>query len=164
MKLFLTVGSMLPFDRMVLAVDAWAARHPGSEVFAQIGRGARRPQHFEAVEMLTPDDYRRRLAWADLVVSHVGMGTVIAAAELQRPLLLMPREVARGEVTSDHQQATARWLAGRPGLEIVAGEQELLAALERPRNFGAPAMLAPVAPRLLDALKRFADEALAARR
>lgn len=164
MKLFLTVGSMLPFDRMVLAVDDWAAQHPDSEVFAQIGHGARRPQHFETAEMLTPDHYRRRMSWADLVVSHVGMGTVIAAAELQRPLLLMPREVTRGEVTSDHQQATARWLLGRPGLEIVSGEQELLAALDRPRELGSPARLAPTSPRLLEELKRFTDEAVSARR
>ncbi len=34
--IFVTVGEQLPFDRLVRAVDEWAAAS-GKEVFAQIG-------------------------------------------------------------------------------------------------------------------------------
>lgn len=157
MKLFLTVGSMLPFDRLTRALDAWAAQHPQAQVFGQVGRGGYLPQHFEAVEMLTPAEYRSRMLWSDLVVSHVGMGTVIAAAELVRPLLLMAREVKRAEVTSDHQMATARWLSGRPGIVAAADEQELIERLATVQAWGRPDAMGAASPRLLGRLRELAD-------
>lgn len=164
MKLFLTVGSMLPFDRLTRALDGWMAQHPEAQAFGQIGQGGYRPQHFEAVEMLQPSEYRERMLWADLVVSHVGMGTVIASAELARPLLLMAREVKRGEVTSDHQTATARWLSGRPGIVAAADEQELLQRLATVQAWGRPNAMGAVSPLLLDRLRELADSVGAGRR
>ena len=35
--IFVTVGSQLPFDRLVRAVDDWAAGNGGAAAFAQIG-------------------------------------------------------------------------------------------------------------------------------
>ncbi len=55
--IFLTVGTQLPFDRLVAAVDAWAARQPGQEVFGQIsdpGPAGYRPKHFAWVADLDP--------------------------------------------------------------------------------------------------------------
>lgn len=160
MKLFLTVGSMLPFDRLTQALDDWAAAHPDCEVFGQIGQGGRPARHMATVAMLSPAEYRQRLVWADVLVSHVGMGTVIAAAELGRPLVLMPRDPGRGEVTSEHQQACARWLKLRPGVVVVNDAQELAAALERRQDLGMPAPVAPVSERLLSALRDFTAQAL----
>ena len=130
MKIFLTVGSMLPFPRLVRAVDAWAARTPQAEVFAQIGDGAETPQNFSSSPMLTPKSYRQHFAEADLVVSHVGMGTVITAAALDRPLLLLPRRPDLGEVTSGHQLATAQWLRDKPGITIAEEAAQLVSLLD----------------------------------
>ncbi len=45
-SIFVTVGTELPFDRLVRAIDHWAGeRGRGSEVFAQIGRTQFRPEH-----------------------------------------------------------------------------------------------------------------------
>ena len=41
--IFATVGTQLPFDRLIVALDQWAASSPDVEVFAQIGRGEYRP-------------------------------------------------------------------------------------------------------------------------
>lgn len=149
---------MLPFDRLTRALDGWAVQHPEAVVFGQVGQGGYRPQHFEAVEMLNPAEYQRRMLWSDLVVSHVGMGTVIAAAELARPLLLMAREVKRSEVTSDHQTATARWLSGRPGIVAVADEQDLLRRLATVQEWGRPEAMGSASPLLLGRLRELANE------
>lgn len=119
MRIFLTVGSMLPFDRLVLAMDDWARLNLSAEVFAQVGRGAAAPSHMKYVEMVDPAEYRKHFAWADVVVSHVGMGTVITAAELGKPLVLLARRPKLQEVTSNHQIATANWLGKRPGVLIA---------------------------------------------
>lgn len=130
MKLFVTVGSMLPFDRLIRAVDGFVATRPDIEAFAQIGETRERPTHMASRTMMSPTEYRERFAQADVVVSHVGIGTVITASELDKPLIMLPRKTELHEVTNAHQQATARWLAGRPGVHIVETEAELLATID----------------------------------
>lgn len=130
MRLFVTVGSMLPFDRLVRAIDEFVASRSDIEAFAQVGETRHRPRHMESRQMMTPADYRRMFERADVVVSHVGIGTVITASELGKPLVMLPRRMELQEVTSRHQQATARWLAGRPGVHIVSTEAELPARID----------------------------------
>lgn len=131
MKVFVTVGSMLPFDRLVRAADDWAAAHHEARVVAQIGDGSFRPRAMMFESMMAPSEYRQQCANADLIVSHAGMGTVITAAEVGRPLVVLPRRPDLGEVTSNHQLATARWLADRPGIAVIESEAELAAAIDR---------------------------------
>lgn len=130
MKLFVTVGSMLPFDRLVDAMEAWAAAHPQAEVFAQIGRSRRRPRSMRCEQMLAPQEFRRRVAEADLIVAHAGMGTVLSALEAGRPLVVLPRRPEAREVTSTHQLATARWLAAHPGIVVADDESRLGPAID----------------------------------
>jgi len=52
--ILVTVGSMLPFDRLIEAMDKWAADHPGHSLFAQIGKGASSAD--------PPEVWRERLA------------------------------------------------------------------------------------------------------
>lgn len=125
MKIFLTVGSMLPFDRLVKAVDAWAQNSPNMAVVAQIGETTLCPVHIEFKPMVTPVEYRKYCAASDLIISHVGMGTVITASELGKPLVMLARRPDLQEVTSNHQVATALWLRGRPGIHIAESEDEL---------------------------------------
>lgn len=129
MKVFVTVGSMLPFDRLVDATEAWAAAHPEAEVFAQVGDSARRPAAMGWTRMLAPREFRQRLDWADLVVAHAGMGTVLGALEAGRPLVVLPRRPEAREVTSAHQLATARWLAAHPGITVAEQAADLPAAI-----------------------------------
>lgn len=137
----MTVGSMLPFDRLVTAMDQWAQQHPAASVFAQIGEGGRPPRHVEYLEMIDPTAFRQRCRECDVIVSHLGTGTLLMAAEVQRPLVALPRRHDLREVNSDHQLAAATWLQGRPGVEIVESEAGLGAAIERmtgragPRDF-----------------------------
>jgi UDP-N-acetylglucosamine transferase subunit ALG13 len=131
MKIFLTVGSMLPFDRLVRAVDKWAKDHFNAEVFAQIGETDLRPLNIEYCTMISPSAYRKHFSDCDLVVSHVGMGTIITAAELCKPLLMLPRRVDLQEVTSNHQIDTVKWLEGRPGVFIIYSENDLGDAIHK---------------------------------
>ena len=126
--IFVTVGTQLPFDRLVSAIDDWAGLHPGVEVFAQIGPTALVPRHMQHAPFLPParaDDLMRR---AEVIVAHAGMGSVLTAQALNKPIVIVPRHAALGEHRNDHQLATARWLESRPGV-IVAWEPADVAAL-----------------------------------
>lgn len=137
MRVFVTVGSMLPFDRLIRAVADWAASHPDVTVVAQVGQGGYGPENIIHHAMLTPQQYRENCGAADVIVSHLGMGTVITAAELGKPLVALPRRPELAEVTSDHQMATAGWLRDRPGVIVVDHESELGAAILRADASGA---------------------------
>ena len=147
-SVFVSVGSMMPFDRLVRAMDEWAAAHPDVPVEIQIGRGKYEPTHARFVRLMPVDQYRRRVAEAQLFVAHAGMGSIIAAIEAGKPLLMLPRLQTQGEHNTDHQLATAASMGVRPGLHVAADAADLQAR--------ASALLAdtgtPPAP-----IARFAD-------
>lgn len=123
--IFASVGSMLPFDRFVRAVDEWAGEHPEAPVFLQIGNGEYEPRHAEWARIVPHADYARRLNECALFVAHVGMGSILQALEARKQMLLMVRDHSRGEHTTDHQLHTARRFAATPGLRITDDETEL---------------------------------------
>ena len=120
--IFVTVGSQLPFDRLVGAVDAWAAKRPDVELFGQVGDTTRPPVHFASVSTMSPEEYQRRFAEAELIVGHAGMGTIIAALELGKPLLMLPRLGSLKESRNDNQVGTARHFRAFDLFEVVETE------------------------------------------
>ena len=132
--IFLTVGTQLPFDRLVRAVDAWAGeRGAGDKVFGQIaepGKGGHLPRHFDWVPHLDPEVFRHRFSAANLIVAHAGMGSLISALTASKPILILPRRAAIGEHRNDHQLATARHFAGRSGVTTCMDETEVGPALD----------------------------------
>lgn len=117
----------MPFDRLVRAMDEWAAAHPDVAVEIQIGRGKYEPVHASFVRLMPVDRYRRRVADARLFVAHAGMGSIIAAIEAGKPLLMLPRLRVEGEHNTDHQLATAASIGARPGLHVAADATDLKA-------------------------------------
>lgn len=112
-RIFVTVGTQLPFDRLIAAVLDWA-KHDGS-VFRQIDiqYGATKlemPQNpkIRHTDFMSPADYQRCFEDADLIISHAGMGTIMQAAKLEKPVVIMPRRASYGEHRNDHQLGTAR--------------------------------------------------------
>ena len=127
--IFVTVGSQMPFDRLIKAMDAWAAEHPEHRVEAQIGDSTYVPLSMTVYASMPPKLFIRKMAEADVVVAHAGMGTIINAAEYRKPLVLMPRRGTLRETRNDHQVATARWLNEKPGIFVADTETNLPGAL-----------------------------------
>lgn len=124
--IFVAVGTQGPFDRMIRPIDAWAAKNHRDDVFAQIGRNAWLPTRLRWVEHLDAGEFRTCVERAEVVIAHAGMGTVLTALELGKPVLIMPRRAALGEQRNDHQLATVRKLEGL-GLATVAHDEVELA-------------------------------------
>ena len=108
--IFVTVGSDIPFDRLIKAVDRWAGGQRRHDVFAQIGRGGWEPSFISFAAMLEPPAFNEYLAASEMVVGHAGMGTILSALQNSKPILVMPRRGQLGETRNDHQMATARQL------------------------------------------------------
>jgi beta-1,4-N-acetylglucosaminyltransferase len=110
--IFLTVGSMFPFDRLIQAVDDMVGDgRITDKISAQIGDGKYEPKNFPFKRFMGKPEYERELAAATYLIAHAGAGTIALALETGKPLLVLPRLSANKEHVNDHQIATARKFA-----------------------------------------------------
>lgn len=126
MKVFVTVGAQMPFDRLIAAVDAWACEHLAQHsFFAQVGETRYRPAHIDFSELLEPPEFKRRVEWADVLVAHAGMGSILTALQYGKPILVMPRLGRLKETRNDHQVATARRFMEMGKVAVAMDESEI---------------------------------------
>jgi len=152
--IFLTVGTILPFDRLVRALDDWAADETRTDIFGQIGDlgpDNYRPRAFPWQERLTPMEFRQRIETADIIVAHAGIGTIVDALTRSKPVVIMARRHALREHVNDHQLETVRKFADRPGVHVV----------EEPRQIGA-AMAAALSSGPVESIPEDAQDSLIA--
>lgn len=128
--IFVTVGTQLPFERLLESVDLWAGKNPNQTVFAQVGQTQYSPRHFQTTISMTPNEYDDYLSEADVIIGHVGMGTIISGIKFNTPLILMPRHADKGEHRNDHQLSTARQFGKLSLVTIVDSQEELESALD----------------------------------
>lgn len=156
--ILVTVGAQMSFPRLVDAIDDWAAGRPDAEVLAQIGDQSPTPARVDHVPLVDPDELRRLIRQAEVVVAHAGMGTIITCLDLGTPLIVFPREGARRETRNDHQVATANHFRDRAGIWVAESEQALHDLLDRRAELRAQTPTAPeTSPRLLATIRDFID-------
>jgi len=107
--IFLTVGTLFPFDRLVRAIDdAVETGVIDQPVFAQIGKTSYTPRNMDFTESLDKLTFDKKVTDAAYIISHAGIGSITIALEQKRPLLVMPRLKRYKEHVNDHQVATAK--------------------------------------------------------
>ena len=129
--IFVTVGTQLPFERLVLAMDEWAKRNSSEEVFAQTGPDPSTYLNLSCEEFVMPDRADELFRSAELIVSHAGMGSILTAQKYRKPIIIVPRKASLGEHRNEHQRATAKWLGDRPGVSVAWEVEELIELLDR---------------------------------
>jgi len=140
--IFVTVGTDLPFDRMVKVIDDWARRHGRQDVFAQIGEGGWEPEYIRFSNFLEPPEFAKLFKSASVIISHAGMGTILSALHHGKPILVMPKRASLGEHRSEHQVATAKRMHELGNVNVAFDETELrerldhLDQLAMPRRIG----------------------------
>jgi UDP-N-acetylglucosamine transferase subunit ALG13 len=157
--IFVTVGGQLPFDRLVHAVDQWAEQRRRADVFAQIGRSTTPPAHIQWEQFLSPDEFEAKAREAEVIVAHAGMGSILTAFELEKPIIVMPRRAHLGEHRNDHQWATVKNLGKHTGVTAVPDEEALLHELDHLDRLEAPSHEpGPEYARLLDFVRGAIEE------
>ncbi len=125
--IFVTVGTQLPFDRLIEAIDTMAPRL-GRPVFAQTSDSRYEPRNIEWKPFIRPLEVDRFFGEAEVIVAHAGIGTILTAQRLGKPVIVFPRRASLGEHRNEHQLATVSQLEGRRGI-YVARDAETLEAL-----------------------------------
>lgn len=157
--ILLSVGTQLPFDRLIRAVDCWARDRGRTDVVAQIGVTRYRPVAMQSFSHLGYDEFRDLQRQCSVMVCHAGMGSIITAMEFGKPIIVMPRDHRLGEHRNGHQFATLRQFGRRPGVYAADTESELIALLDRAGELTAqPSAGTNAANGFVDRLAAIVDE------
>lgn len=134
--ILVTVGTQLPFDRLVKAADD-VAPELNWHGFDQIGKGAYQPRNLNWSAIISPLEFDGYFRDCRVIVAHAGIGTVLAARRFGKTIILFPRKASLGEHRNNHRLATVGQLEGRPGIYVARSEAELRSLLSR--DIEAPA-------------------------
>lgn len=112
-RLLVALGTIEPyrFDRLINLVLAYVRRHPDVEVLWQLGASDRDDLPGRVVEQLSTDDFEEALQWADLVISHSGVGVSLSTLDAGRVPVLLARRAELDEHVDDHQEQILKHLS-----------------------------------------------------
>lgn len=150
--IFVTIGTQLPFPRLIEAIAALVPEL-NEEVVAQTGADSATYPGITSHTTLSPAEYNVLFKTARLVVSHAGIGTILSAKALRKPLILAPRRFDMGEHRNDHQMATARQVENLEGIYVAWNDAELAAFLKGPPLAPAQPGAGPKAATLIERLR-----------
>ena len=156
--IFLTVGTQFSFDRLVKEIDR--LRGDGvieDEVFGQIGESGYLPQNFDYVKSLDKESFDGYVRDCSAIISHAGMGSITAALDIMKPLLVMPRLKKYGEVVNNHQVGIARKFDELGHLMAVFSEDDLEDKIKQLDGF-VPVTRKSNPEAVADRIKGFLDE------
>lgn len=129
--ILLSVGTQLPFDRLVCTVDQWAQSQGRDDIVAQIGPSSYQPLMLKSFHFMDHEKFRDLQRQASLMISHAGMGSIITALELGIPIIILARNGRLGEHRNGHQMATLRRFRDFPGVYAAEDEKELATLLSQ---------------------------------
>lgn len=132
----MTVGTQLPFDRLVEMVDK-SVMDLDLEGFGQIGEAKYLPVNIESQDFCSRNEFIHQVESCDFVVSYAGIGGVLTSLRNKKPIILMARKKEKGEHRNNHQVATVRELRDRPNIYVVGDEVSFREAVYEIRSNGA---------------------------
>ena len=140
--IFVTVGThQQPFSRLLTALAAL----PLDSLVVQHGCAAAPPGVAQAVPYMPFDEMLRQLEAADHVITHAGVGSILAATRLGHVPIVVPRLKRYGEHVDDHQEQLTRALASSgsvvPAWDVSRLAELVASAPRRRQSTGEPAGL-----------------------
>lgn len=156
--IFVTVGTQEPFDRLIKVIDH-LAENIDEEIIVQAPLGENyTPKNIKPVRLISPTEFERIFNSARVIIAHAGMGTIITAMTLQKPLIIFPRKAALGEHRNDHQSATAEKMKTQGIAGIAQTYEEITTLLKDPDILTPKQISATPSKALTDAIASFIDE------
>ncbi|MDD5893709.1 MAG: glycosyltransferase [Coriobacteriaceae bacterium] len=133
---FVTMGSQkFQFDRLLRAVDELAGSGAIPEpVFAQVGACTYEPKNIEWAAFIDRDEFKCRMAAADVAITHGGTGAIIGAVKAGKKVVAVPRLACHGEHVDDHQVEIVRQFADMGLIEPCMDVADLGAAYAKAKR------------------------------
>ena len=135
--IFVSVGTQkFPFNRLLALLDELVAGgHIEDKVFAQIGLSYYKPQHYEYVDYLKTEEFDAYMQQCELVITHSGVATIVAALKQEKPVIVVPRLAKYGEHVDDHQVEIADTFSEQNYILKYQDGEDLSAMIAQARSF-----------------------------
>jgi UDP-N-acetylglucosamine transferase subunit ALG13 len=128
--IFVTIGTQEPFDRLIEMADELALSLKEDKIIAQVIKSNYIVKNIEVVDFVSPHDFEKLMEDAQLIISHAGMGSIITALTIGKPIVVMPRLAGLGEHRNEHQLATVKKVGQIEGVYVVNTKEELNAKVK----------------------------------
>lgn len=155
--IYVTVGTMfLDFPRLITKMDA-IAQDTGEHIIIQRGMGPTTPRFCEHFDFKPREEVIALQEQARLIVCHAGIGSVIDALTVKRPLIVVPRLAQYREHLNDHQLDIAQAVERRGWGRMILDVNDLPEACANPP--APPAHYHPAKARLIAAVRNAVNRA-----
>lgn len=103
--ILVTLGTQdKPFNRLLELIDKKIEEGViKDEVIAQIGHTKFESKNMQIFEFLSEEEFKDLMNKASLIITHAGVGTILNAIKLDKPVIACARLVEYGEHQSNHQ-------------------------------------------------------------
>ncbi|MFH1776651.1 MAG: glycosyltransferase [Candidatus Omnitrophota bacterium] len=116
--IYVTVsGCSKHFLRLLKKIDEIAAEIE-EEVIMQTGTDYV-PKNAGFKKYFSRKETNQLMQKAALIVAHAGIGTIISAVKLEKPIVIVPRLKKYGEHFNDHQLEICKALENQKGIKVV---------------------------------------------
>lgn len=134
--IFVTVGTHEQgFDRLIKEVDNIAKKN-NEHIIVQKGYTQYKPKHCSSYDLISNDEMNTYMQDADLIITHGGPSTYMAALSAGQQVIVVPRLSQFNEHVNDHQLEFAQKIneVSDYNLTIVTDIHELETAIQQKLN------------------------------
>lgn len=156
--IFLTVGTQLPFERLVKMLDEWSETNPDTPIFGQIGGSSYKPKNFEYCSFLDSSEYEKQFNQADVIVAHAGIGTILSCLVASKSIIISPRLASLGEHRNEHQLATCKKVSKLQGCYVAHDKADFFQLLGQISSLGSGKIDMHANQDLLKAIEKYIDD------
>ncbi|MDD2592194.1 MAG: glycosyltransferase [Erysipelotrichaceae bacterium] len=135
--IFVTLGTQdKPFDRLLKQLDKMIInKEITDKVIVQAGLTDYHSDNMELFDFLTNEEFEELLNRANVIITHGGVGTIIAAVKLQKIVIATPRLKIYKEHTNDHQVEIIKKLSNEGCIIPLWDLNDLKHALDQSKEF-----------------------------
>lgn len=132
--ILVTIGmNDAPYDSLFQRIDDLAP-NLGEKIVMQVGNTGFFGKNTECFTYLNNSRMEELFDKADLVIAHAGVGTIINALQRNIPMVLVPREVVKPDVTKDQQASVAKEVESLGRGVVLTNLDDLEDCIIRARN------------------------------
>ncbi|WP_020681877.1 glycosyltransferase [Marinobacterium rhizophilum] len=133
--IFCTVGTQLPFDRLVEYLIEWQKAKQYKDIVFQVGSSNKFSPEDGYHKNISEPYFSGHFDQADIIVSHAGMGNIIRALDLNKAIIVVPRQSSLNEHINNHQMDTVDSLSGLPNLFCASNYAEFCDAMDQAEKY-----------------------------
>jgi len=133
--IFVTVGTHTQgFERLIKAVDELAKKNK-EKFIIQTGNTKYLPKNCEHFKFVSDSEFKKLCKKSRLIITHGGVGSIMAALSLGKPAIVAPRLKKYNEHLDDHQLDIAHELEKQGRIIALYDVNRLEKAIKKAEKF-----------------------------